>query len=286
MMENIRFTRRGSGKQMEIRNSKEVPYLVFPDIEAAGIVRHGISTRLGGVSSGMWSSMNLSFSRGDREEAVRENFRRISEAIGIPYSNLVFSDQVHNTEIRKVTFEDRGKGIEEPLDYVGIDGLITNVPCLPLVTFYADCVPLFFVDSARKAIGLSHSGWRGTVGKIGKKTVEAMTKAYGTDPGDIIAGIGPSICRDCYEVSDDVAEAFEKEFSEAECREMLEDKNNGKYQLDLWKANEFIMLEAGIKPENISVTDICTCCNHELLFSHRASGGKRGNLAAFLCLTD
>ncbi|SCP95432.1 conserved hypothetical protein [Anaerobium acetethylicum] len=283
-MGDMEFSRKEGGKHMELRIEKEVPFLVFPDIEESGAVKHGFSTRLGGVSRGIWSTMNLSFSRGDQEDDVRENFRRISEALGMEWRDLVFSDQVHLTEIRKATLEDRGKGIVRNPDYEGIDGLITDVPELPLVTFYADCVPLFFVDPVRKAIGLAHSGWKGTVGKIGKRTVEAMTREFGTAPEDLIAAIGPSICADCYEVSEDVAEAFRDAFTEEQCSLILTHKGNGKYQLDLWKANEMIMLEAGIRPEKISVTDLCTCCNPELLFSHRATKGKRGNLAAFLCL--
>ena len=229
-----------------------------------GIVQ-GFSTRLGGVSTEHLSSMNLSFSRGDQEENVRENFRRIADAIGFTPEDLVFSDQTHTTNIRVVTEADRGKGFTKPLDYTDVDGLITDVPGLVLATFYADCVPLYFVDPIRKAVGLSHSGWRGTVHKIGKITVQAMADQYGSRPEDIVAIIGPSICQDCQS-------------------ELYYQKENGKYQLNLWRANEIVMEEAGILPENIHTTQWCTCCNPELLYSHRASKGKRGNLAAFLGL--
>ena len=173
--------------------------------------------------------------------------------------------------------------------YRDVDGLIRNVPGLILGTFYADCVPLLFVDPVHHAIGCSHSGWRGAVGEMGKKTVEAMREAYGSCPEDIFAAIGPSICQDCYEVGKDVAEPFEKLFSQeryqdVSLKNILTEKVNGKYQLDLWRANEAILLGAGILKEHLSMTDICTCCNPGYLFSHRASKGRRGNLAAFLML--
>lgn len=261
-----------------------VPFLQFSLLEETGIVTHAFSTRLGGVSEGVCSTMNVSFTRGDREEAVRENYRRLGEAVGFDCADLVCSDQTHTTNIRAVTEADRGKGFARPKDYTDIDGLITNVPGLVLATFYADCVPLYFVDPVKKAIGLSHSGWRGTVGKIGKKTVERMQEEYGSNPTDIRAVIGPSICQDCYEVSADVIEEFRKAFSKEYWPELYYAKENGKYQLNLWRANELIFREAGILPEHTAVTDLCTCCNSSLLFSHRASHGKRGNLGAFLML--
>ena len=266
-----------------------VPFLSFRLLEETGIVTQGFSTRLGGVSEGDYSSMNVSFTRGDREEAVRENYRRLGEAIGFDCESLVCSDQTHTTNIRRVEKEDAGKGVTKEKDYRDVDGLITNVPGLILGTFYADCVPLLFVDPVHHAIGCSHSGWRGTVGEMGKKTVEAMREAYGSCPEDIFAAIGPSICQDCYEVGKDVAEPFEKLFSQeryqdVSMKNILTEKVNGKYQLDLWRANEAILLGAGILKEHLSMTDICTCCNPGYLFSHRASKGKRGNLAAFLML--
>lgn len=261
-----------------------VPFLQFPMLEETGMVIHGFSTRLGGVSKGEWSNMNLSFTRGDREADVRENYRRIGEAIGFSCGALVCSDQTHTTNIRVVTEADRGKGFTRARDYTDMDGLITNVPGLVLATFYADCVPLYFADPKKKVIGLSHSGWRGTVGKIGKKTVERMQEEYGCKPADIRAVIGPSICQSCYEVSLDVIEEFQRAFSEETWPLLYKKNENEKYQLDLWKANEIILKETGIAAEHLAVTDRCTCCNPSLLFSHRASRGKRGNLGAFLML--
>ena len=274
---------------MQVRQNNGITYLSYPRLEQESAIVHGFSTRLGGVSEGYLGSMNLSFSRGDNPENVLENYRRISKAIAFPVESIVTSDQTHTTNIRRVEKEDAGKGVMKEKDYRDVDGLITNVPGLILGTFYADCVPLLFVDPVHHAIGCSHSGWRGTVGEMGKKTVEAMREAYGSRPEDIFAAIGPSICQACYEVGKDVAEPFEKLFSQeryqdVSLKNILTEKVNGKYQLDLWRANEAILLGAGILKEHLSMTDICTCCNPGYLFSHRASKGKRGNLAAFLML--
>lgn len=265
-------------------NTDSVPYLEYPMLKDTGIVRHGFSTRLGGVSEGYYASMNLSFDRGDKKEAVAENFRRIGEALGVRCEDMVLSRQTHTTNVRIVTDADRGKGITRERDYTDVDGLVTNVPGICLVTSYADCVPLFFVDPVKKVIGLSHSGWRGTVGKIGRKTVELMHERFGSDPADILAAVGPSVCMDCYEVSGDVIGKFKEAFSENWWDQLFYEKPDGKYQLDLWKANELIFQESGILPEHIAVTNICTHCNSDILYSHRAAGDKRGNLCAFLAL--
>ena len=261
-----------------------VPYLSFPMFRDTGLVTDGFSTRLGGVSEGCFSSLNLSFDRGDDRAAVAENFRRMGEALGVRCEDMVLSQQTHTTNIRIVTDEDRGKGITRERDYTDIDGLITNVPGICLVTTYADCVPLYFLDPAKKVIALSHSGWRGTVGKIGKKTVELMHDKFGSDPADILAAVGPSVCQDCYEVSADVIDRFKEVFDRSVWDELFYGKPDGKYQLDLWKANEKIFLEAGIRKDHIAVTNVCTHCNSEILYSHRAMGDKRGNLCAFLAL--
>lgn len=283
MVITMSIVRKGDLEVCKIHHAENgVTYLNFPGLEETGAVRHLFSTREGGVSKGIYSSMNLSYKRGDEEAAVDENFRRIAACLESSVEDMVCSDQTHTDNIRLVTREDRGKGVTRPKDYRDVDGLITQEKGIVLCTFFADCVPLFFVDPVKKAIGLAHSGWRGTVQKIGKKMVEEMEKAFGTDPKDVHAAIGPSICQDCYEVSEDVIEEFRKAFPE-NCSLWYETKP-GKYQLDLWEANRQVMLEAGIGEARIEVTDLCTCCNPDLLFSHRASKGKRGNLGAFMKL--
>lgn len=270
-----------------ILNEKDgLLYITFPKLAAQKDVIHGCSTRIGGVSEGIFSSMNLSFTRGDNSEHVRENYRRIGKAIGIDETKLVFSDQVHKTTIHVATKEDMGKGIVKPRELKEIDGLVTNEPGIPMVTFYADCVPLLFYDPVEHVAGMAHSGWKGTVAKIGEKMVQKMNKLYGTKPENIITAIGPSICKDCYEISEDVALEFERAFPREQVEVFLELGENHKYQLDLWKVNEYILTGAGIKRDNLDITNLCTCCNKELLFSHRGSKGKRGNLGVFMCLKE
>ncbi len=277
---------KSENRDMRKKEKQGVPYFVFRNLEDTKLVRHGFSTRLGGVSKGHLAEMNLSFTRGDDPECVRENFRRMGAAIGFDPESLVLSQQTHTTNVRLVTEADRGKGYTEPLEYTDVDGMITNVPGLMLATFYADCVPLFFVDPIHHAVGLSHSGWKGTAGRMGAVTIERMKEAFGTEPEHLRAAIGPSICQDCYEVSEDVALIFKKEFRAHADERLLYRKPDHKYQLNLWRANEIVLLEAGIRPEHLAMPGICTCCNPDLLFSHRASGGRRGNMGAFLGLCE
>ena len=230
--------------------------------------------------------MNFSFTRGDNRDDVLENYARMAQALNVEREKMVLTYQTHTVNIRQVTENDAGKGVVRERDYTDIDGLITDVPGITLVTFFADCVPLYFLDPVHRAIGLSHSGWRGTVKGMGRVTAEAMKKVFGSRPEDLIACVGPSICSSCYEVGPEVAQEFEHAFDKKYHSSILEKKADGKYQLDLWKANQIVLEEAGLKREHISVTNICTHCNPELLFSHRRSAERRGNLCAFLCLKE
>lgn len=279
------FKRKDEKKTLFLEQKGTLPLLKYYMLSEIPWIKHCFTTREGGVSEGIFASMNLSFTRGDKREAVEENFNRIAQALDTDYKKFVFTDQTHTTNVRKVTREDAGAGILNERGYADVDGLITNVPEIVLSTFYADCVPLYFIDSKERAIGLSHSGWRGTVGRMGNVTIEAMKKEYGTKPQNLICAIGPSICQECYEVSEDVAEVFHKEFGK-KTEEFLAFKGNGKYQLNLWRANEIVLEEAGVLKEHLATTNLCTCCNPKLLFSHRASKGKRGNLGAFLSICE
>lgn len=277
--------RHESKMRMKQNRMGQVEYLTFPLIEQTGLVRHLFTTRLGGVSKDIYGTMNLSYTRGDDKDAVDENFRRIAGVLKCELGDIVCSDQTHTVNLRVASRKDGGKGIVIPRDYTDIDGLLTDEPGLVLATFYADCVPLYFVDVKKRAIALAHSGWRGTVARMGRCVTDKMKEVYGTDPADIVAAVGPSICQECYEVSEDVADAFAQEFRrQGQADEILQSKGGGKYQLDLWRANEIVLKEAGIPAERIQVTDICTCHNSEYLFSHRASKGRRGNLGAFMGL--
>lgn len=267
-----------------LKNIESVPYLAFLPLEQIDFIKHGFSTRLGGVSKGCYSSMNLGLCRGDEEADVMENFRRFCGSVGVVTESLVFTDQTHTTNIRHVTKADLGKGIFLERDYKDIDGLITDEPEIPLVVFGADCVPVYFVDIKRKAIGLSHSGWKGTAGKIAKITIEKMQEEFGTDPCDILAVIGPSIGPECYEVSGDVAESFCREYTALQQKKILTEKENGKYLLNLWQANQYAMMDAGVLADKISISGLCTMCHQDLFFSHRAFGGQRGSMAGILSI--
>lgn len=289
-MEHLAFEKKNQKNILEIRqvpleSGGEMPVLCYPLLEQSGLTKHCFTTRKGGVSRGIYEELNLSFTRGDERASVMENFRRVARVFGKTEADFVCSDQTHTTHVLRVDKSFRGMGVTRERSFSDVDGLITDEPGLILSTFYADCVPLFFVDPRHRAIGLSHSGWRGTVGRMGQATLDAMWREFHTEPKDVLVAVGPSICQDCYEVSEDVAQAFAKEFIGYE-REILLEKGGGKYQLDLWKANEIVLREAGVQKEHLAVTNICTCCNPKLLFSHRASQGKRGNLGAFLMLSE
>lgn len=282
----ITWNRKNTKPGMDYIETESLPYLSFPILEKSGLVYQGFSTRFGGVSEGKFSTLNFTFTRGDNPDHVMENYRRMGMALGADINRMVLSYQTHTTNVRLVTEKDAGKGIIKERDYKDVDGLITNVPGITLVTFYADCVPLYFLDPVHKAIGLSHSGWRGTVKRMGNMTLKKMEEAFGTKACDVIACIGPSICKECYEVGPEVAREFKDAFLLKDSKKILFEKEDGKFLLDLWKANEIILKEAGVRPENIEITDICTHCNPDYLFSHRTFGNERGNLAAFMGLKE
>lgn len=265
-----------------LKQDGELWYYSISSFEESSMVKHGFSTRKGGVSVGECSTLNLGFKRNDSREAILENFEIFTNAIGIDKHSLVFTDQIHEDKIAIVGNEDCGKGIYRDSDLIGVDGLITNQPGVALVTFYADCVPLFFLDTRKKVIALSHSGWRGTVAKIGAKTLEEMNRHYGTLPEDCLVAIGPSIGPCCFEVDAPVANEFMKVFPEH--KELYTLGNAGKYYIDLWKANFIQINEMGVLKQNISMASLCTLCNKNIFFSHRGDKGRTGSMAAILML--
>lgn len=240
-------------------------------------VRHCFTTRVGGVSENEFSSMNLRFNCNDKRENVLKNFEIICGEIGINYKDLVLSNQVHENNVVKVTAKDKGNGITMPNKFQSADGLICGERNVPIATFYADCVPLFFLDKINGVIALSHSGWKGTVKNIAKATVDSFVNDYGSRPENILAAIGPSIGVCCFEVGGEVCEIFKEKFGDA----VLE-KHEKKWHVNLQKAVFSELEESGIPKGNITDSGICTSCNSGLLFSHRKTNGKRGNMAAFM----
>ena len=307
--EKLRFQYSEQPSALQIHTG-ETPYLSFRALDETGLVKNAFSTRFGGVSEGYLSSLNFSYTKeGESAEAVTENYKRMAGALDVDSRRMVVSWQTATTNVRVVTKRDEGKGIFRERDYRDIDGLICNVPGITLVTLYADCVPLYFLDPVQKAIGLSHSGWRGTVLGMGKETIRAMDTAYGCDPSDLICCIGPSICKDCFEVGGEVAAAFLKSFGAEDASRIiyravhadgkepvsradimhlavtgLGSLHEEKYYIDLWEANRIVLQRAGVPAEHIFTAGLCTKCNSDQMWSHRASGNRRGNLAAFLTL--
>ncbi|MDP4120611.1 MAG: peptidoglycan editing factor PgeF [Bacillota bacterium] len=272
-----------SSKTMELYTKDSVGFLKYPALEKFSWLNHAFSTRLGGVSTGEFSTMNLSFRRGDPDANVLQNYKLFTAAAGFDFNTLVASAQDHNTVVRHVTAKEHGIGIWKESDMESVDALITNEPNVTLVTYYADCTPVFFVDPIKKAIGLAHAGWRGTVGMIAKEVVKSMQMQYGSDPKDIVAAIGPVIMQCCYEIDESCYQEF-KSMPDIYVTQFIIPKDNGKYMADLLSINKAVLLSAGVLNENITLSDICTKCNSELLFSHRATGGKRGGMCAMMAI--
>ena len=263
-----------NSKTMTLNENKGVPFLTYNRLSQIDFIRHAFSTKHGGVSTGEWTSMNFAFSRGDKPENVIENYKIFSDAVGFDYNSLVTSSQDHNTYVRAVTKNECGIGIWREKDMMSVDALITNEPNVTLVTHYADCTPLFFVDTVGKAIGLAHAGWRGTVGRIGEEVIKKMTTLYGTNPKDVVVAIGPAISKCCYEVDKDCAENFYN-LKDLDNSKFIFPKNDGKYMIDLLETNRQIVMKAGVKKDNIVLSDLCTKCNSDLLWCHRATNGRR-----------
>ena len=279
-------------KTMHVNEAENgVVYLTWPAIEKIEGIRHAFSTRIGGVSKEHLSSMNLSFSRGDDPANVRENYRRFCEAAGFEVENIVTSDQAHTTKVRYVTKADCGSGVTRDRDFHDIDGLYFMLDrrlsgCLLMMwakPMNPDIQGTVTLDS-RVVSGCINQYMEvmGNMWVLG--TLDAMHERFGTEAKDVIAAVGPSICQDCYEVSGDVIEEFRAAFPETLHEKLFYGKPDGKYQLNLWEANHQILLAAGVPEKQIHLPNLCTCCNPDFLYSHRASKGKRGNLAAFLSL--
>jgi len=274
---------------MNKNQTGEVLYLTFPSFDRIPSLYHAFSTRKGGVSGGIYSSMNLNFDRGDEVIHVLQNYTILCDAVGIDPITLVFSDQTHTSNIVAAAREDCGKGLVRPKTWKDVDGLVTKDPEVSLVTLYADCVPLFFADPVKRVVATAHAGWKGTVLAIASKMVDVMKTRFLCDPKDILVGIGPSIGICCFEVDETTADAFQS--LPASVTEGCIRKRSGsagssgsKYDISLQEINRNLLLQAGVTMDHIEIADICTKCNHEWLFSHRATNGQRGGMAAIIGL--
>ena len=268
--------------KITVLQEKELALIQFNNLlQYEDILTHAFTTRLGGVSSGECSSLNLSFNRNDSAENVKSNYRIVADALGLDYQKLVLSNQVHDNKIFVVGEKDAGKGLTKESDIIGYDGLITNCSGVPLVTFFADCVPVLMLDPENKAIAAVHSGWKSTVRNISFEAVKLMQSEYGTKPEKLKVAIGPSLCQKCFEVSSDVYEEFVNAFSFIDT---FSKKIGDKYYISLQEIIKKVLIDANVNEENILISDICTKCNNDVFFSYRGDNKMTGSLAAFMML--
>lgn len=265
---------------MKIERKDELEYITFDNLTETGMVRHCFTTRHGGVSTAHWAAMNMGLSRGEARETVLENYRILADVVGFTAENFVTSQQTHTTNVRRVTAADKGKGVWTDRGYTDVDGLITNEKNIPLVIFGADCVPVFLLDRKNKAIGMAHCGWMGTGRRMAEKTLQAMMDAFGTDPGEVTAGIGPSIGKCCFQVDAPVVHLFQENIPWAEDVIFDDPSEEGKCKMDLWETNRRLLAEMGVK--DIEISGLCTKCDQERFYSHRGMGEKRGVMAGIM----
>ena len=238
---------------------------------------HGFTTRLGGVSQGYLSSLNLGMHRGDSPENVAENYRRLAAAIGFSPEKLVLANQTHSDVVRVVT-EDDCLGSLSHRDYPECDGLVTNTSGIALMVFSADCTPILLHDPVTGAVGAVHAGWRGTASGIVKKAVAAMVSAFGCKPENISAAIGPNIGMCCFETDADVPEAMVSALGEDAKPFMI--ARGSKFHVDLKQMNALWLRRSGVT--NIEISTHCTACNPDLFWSHRVTKGERGSQGAVI----
>lgn len=246
-----------------------IKYYTIKSFEDSGLVSHAFSTRIGGVSTGEASSMNFGLNRKDTAENINKNYELLCRAVGISENRLVKTKQVHGNAVYAATQNDIGKHIDS------VDALVTNEPDVALCTFHADCMPLFFLDTKKRAIALAHSGWRSTLLNIAEKTINKMKSEYGSNPSDIIAAIGPSIGVCHFEVDADVADKFDSKYI----------VQHEKPHLNLWQLCKDQILSTGVNEKNLTLTDTCTYCNNDLFYSYRGDNMKTGSMVAIMQLT-
>ena len=271
-----------SDSKLNIKCKGDVVYLTSPLFDNLGWLNHGMSTRLGGVSDGVCASMNFAYNDFDTVENVAKNHEIFCNATGIDIQKIVKTKQVHSSNVIKVDESHVFRNAKEPgCDFEGYDGMITNVPGVTLFAFSADCALITIADPVNKAIGLCHSGWRGTVSRIASNTINMMHESYGSNPSDLLVTVWPSICPECFEVEWDMISEARKGFKPEDYNDIYYQKNDIKYQFNLWEANKKVLQESFVPTAQIFMPNLCTKCNPDTLFSHRNMGLKRGTLIAF-----
>lgn len=241
-----------------------IPYLSFAMLDELGY---------GNLYTTRYNDIRVALMKDDDpEEAIpvlKENLSRLAISLGADPAKLRTTRQLHTANV--VVMDKDDLGLERSFDNLDpIDGMVTNVPGAGLIVFGADCPSIYIVDPIHHAIGLVHAGWRGTLGKIPKNAIELMQQSYGSDPAEMFAAIGPSICADCYEMGDEVFDVFADSWGEDDAVRLMQRRSSGKYHLDLWLANRLTLERCGIPSTNIAVTDLCTCCHSDHFYSYRA----------------
>ncbi len=261
---------------MLIENKGRQRYFKSELLSNSKKINHAFTTKCGGVSYGKIEGLNLGFRCGDITENVLENYKIVAKDMEFPFERITTARQTHSANIRIIKEDDAGKGVSVESDIYETDGLITNCKMLPLVIFYADCVPILLADELCGVVAAVHSGWRGTVSKIIKNAVDKMQMEFGSNPENIKAVIGPSIGPCCFECGADVAKQFDDD--------LVRPVQNLKFKVDLWQANKKILLDCGVKMENIDVFKMCTICNNDILYSYRSHGDATGRMGAIIML--
>ena len=256
-------------------------YGTFTHFDKLGI-KHGMSSRLGGTSAHPFTSLNLGLHTGDDDKKVIANRQLFCQGVGVVPGDIVTAEQSHTDRIVVVTKEHIGKGAKKYSEAIRTtDALITNVSAIPLMLFFADCVPVLFFDPVQKVIGIAHAGWKGTMDAIAQKTILSMQTHFGTNPEQCLVGIAPSIGPCCYEVDDGVVSRLKEKF---EYWEELVHPHGYKWYLDLWQANRLQLQQIGVQEKNIVISQVCTACNKDVFFSYRAEDGCTGRMGAVIVL--
>jgi polyphenol oxidase len=258
-------------------------------MDAHPSVSAGFTGRTGGFGSSPFDSLNVALHVHDNPATVIHNREQIANTLDIPFEAWTCADQIHGHTVAVITKEQRGSGRKQLSDAIqGTDGMVTNEPGIWLNSFYADCVPLYFLDPVRGAVGIAHAGWKGTVGDIAGETVRVMQTTFGSKPNELLAAIGPSIGMCCYEVDERVIRRVDEVLEEKGLAEVkgnvLSRKATDKAMLNLQELNRQLLIKEGILPIHIELSHLCTSCNTDLFFSHRKEGGKTGRMTAWIGL--
>lgn len=259
-----------------LQEKQGVRYLTIPSFTEAGGVLCVFSTRVGGVSPRPYDTLNFSQKREQSIPNFLENMQRLGSAAGFCYEDAIAINYAHSPALYRAGARDAGCGIVRDNLAVQCDGLYTDAQHLPIVSYHADCVPLFFYDPERRSIAVCHAGWRGVASHIVRNAVASL-QGLGSDAKHILAAIGPCISVRHFEVGPDVGGVFEKEFGTDTVRQ-----RQGRLYVDLSRACVLDMVKSGLAPENITVSDLCTYADSRLFFSHRRDHGKTGAMAAVM----